>query len=173
MKVRSSSHLISGTPSNSSTWSLQNAHYWPDPQWIAGHLCGTGWLRGSCAAPKRGWELAEPRKIALLMIPSSRFVRRPPRGGDWSWECCSGGGSLGFKLAYEKGSFGPEALWIGTHFTVKSVVNKAEVSFPAKKNAEILVALKGIMDNARGMVRHADIRKLAGKESWLAGFCPS
>ena len=75
--------------------------------------------------------------------------------------CCSGGGS-----------FGPEALCIGTHFTVKSVVNKAEVSFPAKKNAEILVALKELMDNARGMVRHADIRKLAGKESWVAGILP-
>ena len=32
--------------------------------------------------------------------------------------------TLGLKLAYEKGSFGPEAVWIGTHFTVKSVVNK-------------------------------------------------
>ena len=28
------------------------------------------------------------------------------------------------------------------------------------------------MDNARGMVKHADIRKLAGKESWVAGFLP-
>ena len=26
------------------------------------------------------------------------------------------------------------------------------------------------MDNARGMVKHADIRKLAGKESWVAGI---
>ena len=43
--------------------------------------------------------------------------------------------ALGLKLAYEKGSFGPGAIWIGTHFTVKSVVNKVEISLPAKKNA--------------------------------------
>ena len=77
---------------------------------------------------------------------------------------------MGLKLAYEKGSFGPEALWFGTQFTVKSVVNKVEISLPAKKNAEILAALEELMDNARGMVKHADIRKLAGKESWVAGF---
>ena len=59
--------------------------------------------------------------------------------------------TLGLKLAHEKGSFGPEALWIGTQFTVKSVVNKVEISFLAKKNAEILAALEELMDNARGM----------------------
>ena len=63
-------------------------------------------------------------------------------------------------------------IWIGTHFTVKSVVNKVEISLPAKKNAEILAALEELMDNARGMVKHADIRRLAGKESWVAGFLP-
>ena len=49
----------------------------------------------------------------------------------------------------------------------KSVVNKVEISLPAKKNAEILAALEELMDNAS-----ADIRKLAGKESWVAGFLP-
>ena len=121
---------------------------------------------------RRGWEPTERRPIALLMIPSLRFVERLPIGVGWPWECCSGGGPLGLKLACEKGSFGPEALWIGTQFTVKSVVNKVEISFPAKKNAEILAALEELMDNARGMVKHADIRKLAGKESWVAGFLP-
>ena len=109
-------------------------------------------MRGSCAELKRGWEPREPKPIALLMIPSSRFV--------------------GLKLAYEEGSFGPDAVWIGTHFLVKSVVDKVEISFPAKKNAEILGTLEEILDDARCMVKHADIRKLAGKESWVAGILP-
>ena len=58
--------------------------------------------------------------------------------------------TLGLKLAYEKGSF----------------------SLSAKKNAEILAALEELMDNVRGTVKHADIRKLAGTESWVAGFLP-
>ena len=44
------------------------------------------------------------------------------------WWC-----SLGLKLAYEKGSYGPEAVWIGTRLNVNSMVNKEEVRFPAKK----------------------------------------
>ena len=80
--------------------------------------------------------------------------------------------TLGLKLAYEKGSFGPEVVWNGTHFAVQSVVNKVEISLLAKKIAEILETLKEIMDNSRGMVKHPDIRKLAGKESWMAGFLP-
>ena len=111
-------------------------------------LGGAERLRGLCEAPKRGWELAEPRPIALLMIPSLHFVGRP----------------------FEKGSFKPEPLWIGTRFTVKSVVNKVVISLPAMKNTEILVALEELMDNAMGMVKHADIRKLAGRESLVAGF---
>ena len=83
------------------------------------------------------------------------------------WWC-----SLGLKLAYEKGSFGPDAVWIGTHFLVKPVINKVEICLPAKKNTEILSVLEEIMDNSRGMIRHADIRKVAGKESWVAGFLP-
>ena len=79
---------------------------------------------------------------------------------------------MGLKLAYEKGSFGPDAVWIGTHFLVQSVINKVEIRLPAKKNAEILSALVEIMDNFRCMVRHADVRKIAGKVSWVAGFLP-
>ena len=73
--------------------------------------------------------------------------------------------TLGLKLVYEKGSFGPDAVWIGTHFLVNSVVNKVEISLPAKKNADLLGTLEEIMDNA-------SIRKLAGKESWVAGVLP-
>ena len=76
--------------------------------------------------------------------------------------------SLGLKLAYEKGSFGPDAVWIGT----QSLVNKVEIRLPEKKNVEILSALVEIMDNSMGMVRHADVLKIAGKVSWVAGFLP-
>ena len=78
--------------------------------------------------------------------------------------------SLGLKL--EKGSFGPGAVWIGTHFLVKPVINKVEICLPAKKNTEILSALEEIMDNSRGMIKHADVRKVAWKENWVAGFLP-
>ena len=41
---------------------------------------------------------------------------------------------------------------------------------PGEEESGDLGALEELMDNARGMVKHADIRKLAGKESWVAGF---
>ena len=63
-------------------------------------------------------------------------------------------------------------MWIGTDFLVQSVINKVEIRLPVKKNAEILSALVEIMDNFRCMVRHADVRKIAGKVSWVAGFSP-
>ena len=47
-------------------------------------------------------------------------------------------------------------------------MNKVDISLAAKKNAEILA----LVDNARGMVKHADIRKLGSEESWVAGFLP-
>ena len=78
---------------------------------------------------------------------------------------------LGLRLAYEKGSFGPDAVLIGTHFLVKPVINKVEICPAAKRNAEILLALEEIMDISRSMIRHGDVRKVAGKESWVAGSC--
>ena len=62
------------------------------------------------------------------------------------------------------------AVWIGTHFLVKPVINKVEICLPAKKNTEILAALEEIMDNSRGMIRHADVHKVAGKETGWQGF---
>ena len=35
--------------------------------------------------------------------------------------------SLGLKLAFEKGSFGPEAVWIGTHLVINAKTNKVEI----------------------------------------------
>ena len=103
----------------------------------------------------------------IIAIQGSHLQRRRLAMGVLLWWS-----SLGLKLAYEKGSFGPDAVWIGTHFLVKPVINKVEICLPAKKNTEILSALEEIMDNSRGMIRHADIRKVAGKESWVAGFLP-
>ena len=163
VRVWSSSHWISEMRSSSFTWSLRNALSWLEPRWTfsslitlccsglgLGRLCGVGWLRGSCAAPKCGWEADRAQTncfvddpiIALRGTASQR--RRLAMGVLLWWR------ALGLKLAYEKGSFGPEAIWIGTHFTVKSVVNKVEISLPAKKNAEILATLEQLMDNARG-----------------------
>ena len=47
----------------------------------------------------------------------------------------------------------------------------AQAGLPARRGpyTEILAALEELMDNAKGIVKHADIRKLACKESWVAG----
>ena len=71
--------------------------------------------------------------------------------------------SLGLKLAYEKGSFGPEA---------NARANKVEVRLPSKKNLEILTALSDLMDRPGGIVGHDEVRRIAGKESWVASFLP-
>ena len=54
---------------------------------------------------------------------------------------------------------------------MKSVVNKVEISLPAKKNAEILAALEELMDNARGMVKHGDIKSWRVKRVGWQGSC--
>ena len=74
--------------------------------------------------------------------------------------CCWWWCSLGLKFACEKRSCDPEAVWIGTRLNVNS------------KNSEILDALQSLMDSSGGMVRHDEVRKLAGKESWVASFFP-
>ena len=57
-------------------------------------------------------------------------------------------------------------IWIRTHFTVKSVVNKVEISLPAKKNAEIWATLE-------------EMASMQTSESWRVrkvgwqGSCPS
>ena len=74
--------------------------------------------------------------------------------------------SLGLSLAYKKGSFGVEAVGIGTQFRHQqsrdSPPNEEERRDPTEE----------LMDNTKGMIRHADVRKLAGKENWMAGFSP-
>ena len=80
--------------------------------------------------------------------------------------------SLGLKLAYEQGSYGSKVVWIGTQFDVNSRVNKIEVRLPEKKNVELLEAVSNLMDSPGGMARHSDVRRLAGKVSWVASFLP-
>ena len=80
--------------------------------------------------------------------------------------------SLGLKLACEKGSFGSEVVWIGTHLMVNSRANKVEVRLLAKKNVEILTALSDLMDGLGAIIKHDEVRKVAGKESWVASFLP-
>ena len=75
--------------------------------------------------------------------------------------------SLGLKLACEKGSFGSEVVWIGTHLMVNSRANKVEVRLLAKKNVEILTALSDLMDGrapSLNMMRSG--RSLARRVGW-------
>ena len=72
---------------------------------------------------------------------------------------------MGLRLAYEKGAFAQAVVWIGTHLTVYPRTNKVEVRLPAKKNAEILEILAGMLECRKGMVRADAVRQLAGKAS--------
>ena len=62
---------------------------------------------------------------------------------------------FGLKLAYEKGSFGSKAVWIGTQFDVNSRVNKIEVRLPEKKNVELFEPVSNLMDSPGGIARHS------------------
>ena len=41
-----------------------------------------------------------------------------------------------------------------------------------KKNVEILTALSDLMDGPGAIIKHDEVRKVAGKESWVASFLP-
>ena len=103
----------------------------------------------------------------IIPLVGHEAQRRKAALGVLLWWC-----SLGLKLAYEKGSYGPEAVWIGTRLNINAMINKMEVRLPTKKNTEILDALKHLMDSPGGMVKHDEVRKIAGKESWVASFLP-
>ena len=76
---------------------------------------------------------------------------------------------MGLKLACEKGSFGSEVVWIGTHLVVNSKANKVEVRLLAKKNVEIFAALSDLMDGPGAMMRSG--RSLARRDG-VASFLP-
>ena len=80
--------------------------------------------------------------------------------------------SLGLTLSYEKGSFGPEAVWVGTHLVINAKANKVEIRLSAKKNSEIPAILLDLMDGPGSTIKHDEVRKLAGNESWVASFLP-
>ena len=65
----------------------------------------------------------------IIPLVGTKTQRNKAAMGVLLWWC-----SLGLKLVYEKGSYGPEAVWIGTRLSVNSIVNKVEVRLPAKKN---------------------------------------
>ena len=46
------------------------------------------------------------------------------------------------------------------------------MQLPAKKNVEILAALSDLMDGPGAIIKHDEVRKVAGKESWVASFLP-
>ena len=81
--------------------------------------------------------------------------------------------TLGLKLAYEKKSFGPSVVWIGTQMEINFKLNKMAVCLPVNRNQKIFEALTHIMDSPGGMVRHHEVRRIAGKISWWPVFCPS
>ena len=65
---------------------VQFCSEWDQDLWF-----GAGWLRGSCAALKRGWAITGLRQIVLSMTPLLQFKVLTCRGEDWLWECSSGG----------------------------------------------------------------------------------
>ena len=86
------------------TWSQPSGLSWLEPQWMVSsriaQSCSewdqdlwfcAGWLRGSCAALKRGWAITGLRQIVLSMTPSLQFKVLTCRGEDWLWVCSSGG----------------------------------------------------------------------------------
>ena len=74
---------------------------------------------------------------------------------------------LGSQIGPRKGFLSPRCRVDRDPFSGEAGHKKIEICLPAKKNAEILLALEEIMDNSRGMIRHVDVRKVAGNESGI------
>ena len=175
--VSNFSRWISGTRYNSCTWWCPRDLPWLGPprafschakcccsDWDQDRWCGVGWQLGSCAALRLGCPTMQTNYFvdALKGTPQAMVGH-----GVLLWWS-----TLGLKLAFEKGSFGPRAVWIGTPLEINAKVNKTEVRLPVKKNQEILEALAHVMDSTGGMVRHHEVRRMAGKVSWVASFLP-
>ena len=79
---------------------------------------------------------------------------------------------LGGKLAYQKGQMGKSVEWIGASLTADRVKAKTSVRIPARKHAEVLDLIQGVLHEARGMVKADVVRQIAGKASWIAGLLP-
>ena len=178
--MSSFSRWIFGTRLNSCTWWRPRDLSWLGPPWaVSSHTercclvldqglwCGVGWPLGSCAALRLGCPTAERRPTVSWMTPSSHSKARH----------IIGAGCHGCVVVVEhsrpetgeKGSFGPRVVWIA-QMEINVKVNKMEVRLPVKKNQEILEALAHIMDSPGGMVRHHEVRRIAGKISWVASF---
>ena len=114
------------------------------------------WLTNKCA--QTNCFVDDP----IILLKGTSAQRRKLAMGVLLWWA-----SLGLKPAYEKGSFGPEAVWIGTHLVINAKANKIEIRLPAKKNLEILAILVDLMDGPGSTMKHDEVRKLAGKESWV------
>ena len=52
-------------------------------------------------------------------------------------------------------------------------VNRLKYVLPVKMNVELLEKLAHLMDSPGGMVKHQEVRKIAGKVSWWPVSCPS
>ena len=55
---------------------------------------------------------------------------------------------------------------------INAKASKIKIRLPAKKNLEILAILVDLMDGPGSTIKHDEVHKLAGKESWVASFLP-
>ncbi|CAE7359038.1 icd [Symbiodinium natans] len=75
--------------------------------------------------------------------------------------------ALGLKLAWPKGSLGPEAHWIGAVLKADRTQRAVEVSIPASKIQDWRQAAVAILK--RPWTSRRAVQKFAGKMSWAAG----
>ena len=76
--------------------------------------------------------------------------------------------ALGFRINVSKGERGSTVVWIGVRLTLKGEI--LLLTLPQKFMAELANSLKEA--KTRGMIGIHELRKLAGRVSWLAGVLP-
>ena len=76
--------------------------------------------------------------------------------------------ALGFKVNVRKGERGSNVVWIGVKFTLQG--ETLLMTLPQKFMEELATTLKEA--KSRGMLGTSEVRKIAGKVSWLAGVLP-
>ena len=175
------SHTRLQTRSSSCMWLRLKGLIWLVPRWVDSSLTGLFYSvsvqvfwsgvesqLGLCASTQ-AWLTSEHAQTncfvdgPIIALKGTPEQRRMLAMGVLLWWS-----SLGLKLACEKGSFRSEVVWIGTHLMVNSRDNKVEVRLLAKKNVEIFTALSDLMDGSGVIIKHDEVRKVAGKESWVA-----
>eukprot|EP00971_Amphidinium_carterae_P247976 4923970-Amphidinium_carterae.1 len=74
---------------------------------------------------------------------------------------------LGLGLATEKGAFGKTVEWIGCELTIAR--DSASLTIPESKRKELLMLCEEVLSSPQ-KVKTAEVRRLAGLSSWIAGL---